>query len=261
MRARLLVLGLVVFVCAAVFATPAHRLLGWAAPTLEASGIALQGVDGSVSAGRVAQVQLREQTVVRELTWSMQKLRLLLGRASFELAGGRDGTLIDGTAFLLPSGTLGLRSFQVALSAPEALAVAGYGRLPVEGQARLDLDALDLRAGWPYRAQGTLELRGLGYKLGRDAVRIGDFQAIIENETAGIKATLRSLAGPIEASGEAHIGQDRSYELHIQVRAHPDAPPPVANLVRTLGQADAQGWYHLRQRGASPPSPVAGGTS
>lgn len=249
---RLLALGAIVFLFAALFRTPAERLLAWASTSLADANLELQGVDGTLSAGRVAQLQLRNQTLARDLDWTLQKLQLLIGRASFRLSGGREGTLIDGTAFLLPSGTLGLRDFKAAMPAQDALALAGYGLLPVEGQAALALDAVDLRKGWPHRAQGTLSLRGLGSKLGRETVNLGDFEAVIENETAGIKATLRSLGGPLDASGEARLGQDRSYELHVQFKPRPDAPPLVANLVRSLGQPDAQGWHHLRERGAAP---------
>lgn len=255
---HLIALGALVFLLTLVFQAPAERLLALAAPSLSESGVVVQGVEGTVSSGRVAQLQVRGQAVTGDVRWTLRKLHLLIGRASFRLAGGRDGTLIDGTAFVLPSGTLGLRAFKATMPARDALALGGYALLPVEGQAGLDLAAVNLREGWPHSAQGTLTLRGLGWKLGREPVRLGDYEALIDNETAGIKATLRSLAGALELSGEARVGHDRSYEMHLQLKPQPDAPPMVANLVRNLGQPDPQGWYHLRQRGAAAPAAESG---
>lgn len=250
MRPRsLIALGALVFLLTALFQAPAERLLAFAAPALAQHGIALQGLEGTLSSGRVTQIERQNLPLLRDLAWTMQKLQLLFGRASFQLAGGRDGTLIDGTAFLLPSGTLGLREMNAAMPAKDLLGAAGFPFLPVEGQAGLELSAFDLREGWPDQAQGTLTLRGLGWKLGREPVVLGDYEALIENETAGIKATVRSLRGALEVRGEARAGHDRSWELHLQLRPKPDAPPMVPNLVRNLGQPDAQGWTHLRRRG------------
>ena len=245
----LIALGALVFLFTALFHAPAERLIAFALPALTQNGIALQGVEGTLSSGRVTQIERQNLPLLRDLAWTMQKQYLLIGRASYRLAGGRDGTLIDGTAFLLPSGTLGLRQFNAAMPAKELLGAAGFPFLPVEGQAGLELAAFDLRDNWPDKAQGTLTLRGLGWKLGREPVVLGDYEALIENETAGIKATLRSLSGALEVTGEARAGHDRSWELNLQLRPKPDAPPMVPNLVRNLGQPDAQGWTHLRRRG------------
>lgn len=248
-RRTLLAFGAFVFVLTAAFQLPANRLQGWFGEALASSGLTLHGVEGTLAKGQLARVDRQGRPVIQDLGWTLQKLHLLIGRASFRLGGGRDGTLIDGTAFLLPSGTLGLRNLRAGMPATEALGLAGYPMLPVDGQAGIDIQSLDLRRGWPHKAQGTLTLRGLGWKLGREPVVLGDYEALIENETAGIKATVRSLGGALEVNGEARAGQDRAYELHLQLRPRPDAPPMVANLLRNLGQPDNQGWTHLRQRG------------
>lgn len=249
-------IGLAVFLITVLLQWPASRLHGLLASSLNQSGLQLQGLSGTVSAGRVAQISVKGQAVVRDLGWTLQAWRLLLGRASLHLNGGSDGTLVDGTLYVVPSGTLTLSEFQIATALRSALAAAGQANLPVEGQLVADISTLKLREGWPTRAEGLITVRGLGWKLGREPVLLGDYEALIENETAGIKATVRTLAGSLEVSGEARASDDRSYELHLQMRPKAEAPPLVINLVRNLGQPDNQGWYHLRRRGQLAATPA-----
>lgn len=248
-RGGLVLLGVLVFVLTLVFNAPAPRLQAWVAASLAAQGIQLQGVEGTLSSGRASQIDLGGNPLIRDLGWTMRRWQLLMGRASFALSGGRDGQLIDGTASVVPSGTLTLRDFKLVTPLKDALAAAGYPFMPVEGQLGLDLQTLRLRQRWPEKAEGTLTLRGLGWKLGREPLLLGDFEAKMEDDTGGSKAVIRSLSGALEVSGHARLGDDRSYDVDLQMRPKADAPPMVGNLVRNLGQPDTQGWYHLRRQG------------
>jgi general secretion pathway protein N len=248
-RSTLLVVGVAVFLVSLALRAPAVQLQRLLGEPLARAGLQFQGVEGSLSAGRAARIDLLGHPLVHDLGWNLRAAHLLLGRASFALAGGRDGTLVDGVAFVVPSGTLTLRDFRLASPLKGVLAAAGYGFLPVEGDVRLDLSSMKLRERWPRQAQGTLSVRGLGWKLGREAVRLGDYAATLDNETGGVKADITTLGGALEVTGKARLGDDRSYEVHLQMRPRPDAPPMVPNLVRNLGAPDAQGWYHLRRNG------------
>lgn len=258
-RSKLILLGLAVFAITALLQLPADRFHTWILTRAVGEPVVLQGLSGTLSSGRAAQIDVQGQPVVQNVDWQLQALRLLMGRASFRLSGGREGTLVDGTAYLVPSGALTLADFRLGAPIKSVLAAAGQPFLPFEGQADLDLASLKLRQGWPAKADGLLTLRGLSWKLGREPVLFGDYEAKFENETGGVKATVRSLSGPLEVSGEGRVLDDRSYEMNLQLRARPDAPPMVPNLVRNLGQPDAQGWYHLRRRGnmsGTPPAAV-----
>lgn len=249
-RGSLIALGVAVFVLSLALSAPADRLLAWFAPA--DATVQPRGLSGTLSSGHAAQIDVRGLPAVRDIAWEMQAWRLLLGRASFKLSGGADGMLIDGDAALVPSGTLTLSEFRLASPLKVLLNAAGQGLLPVEGTVGTEISSLKLREQWPDSADGVVTVRGLGWKLGREPVLLGDYEALLENETAGIKASVRSLGGPLEVSGDARVGHDRSYDLNLKMRARPDAPPMVGNLVRNLGQPDAQGWYHLRRRGAPP---------
>ncbi|WP_420466966.1 type II secretion system protein N [Panacagrimonas sp.] len=250
-HARLLLFGVAVFALTVLLHAPVDRVYGWFAPALMQSPVQLYGLDGTVSAGSAASVQVRNQPALNDLAWTLRPLHLLLGRASFHLNGGSRGTLLDGKVALVPSGTMTLSDLRFSTPVAALAALAGQANLPLQGQAGLQIETLRLRKQWPDRAQATATVRGLGWKLGRDPVVLGDYQALIESETAGIKATFSTLAGALDVTGEAQLGHDRRYALHLQMKPKPDAPPLVGNLVRNLGQPDAQGWYHLRRQGSA----------
>lgn len=255
-RRNLILLGLLVFVCTLALHAPAATVHAWLAPRLGSASLRLEGLSGTLAQGRAAQILYQGHPAASGLTWTFQPLRLLLGRASFRLSSmGSEGPLIDGTVYVVPSGTLTLADFRLAAPLKAVFAAAGQPFVPVEGQAGGDVARLKLRNNWPVSAEGTITVRGLAWKLGREPVLLGDYEARLEDETAGIKATIRSLGGALEVAGEGRVGQDRSYELDLRMKPRPDAPPLVPNLVRSLGQPDNQGWYHLRRTGQAPAPP------
>lgn len=255
-RGRLIGLGVAVFLGSAVLLAPADRLQAWFVPSDAA--VRAQGLSGTLSQGRVTRLDVQGRPALRNVSWTLQAWPLLLGRASFRLAGGADGMLLDGVATVVPSGTVTLRDFRLASPLTELLQAAGQGMLPVEGTLGMEVRQLKLRQRWPEQAQGTLNLRGLGWRLGREAVLLGDYEARLDNETAGVKLSVTTSSGALIVNGDARLGQDRSYDLDLKMRPQPNAPPMVANLVRNLGQPDSQGWYHLRRRGQlhAPPGPM-----
>ena len=180
----------------------------------------------------------------------LQPLQLLLGRAQYQLTGGGRGSVLAGHVAILPSATLILGDTRYTAPVAQLASLAGQGNLPIQGQAGLNLEHLRLHNQWPERASGVVSVRGLGWTLGRETVLLGDYQATVEDTTAGLEAQIETLGGNLQVRGEARLGQDRSYELELQLKPGAEAPPLVNNLVRNLGKPDAQGWYRLRRQGS-----------
>lgn len=247
MKTRTLVIaGALVFVYTLVVHAPVALVYSRFKP--QNGAVELVGLEGTVGRGSAAGVLLRGHTAARDLQWRLQPLQLLLGRAAFHVRSSGQGLLVDGRLALLPDG--GVRLSDLRSSGPVAPLLAAAGLfLPVEGAFGLELETLQLRDGVPVRAQGRLQLSGLAWKLGRDPLRLGDFEALIAPDAEGLAAQIRSLAGGLELSGDAHLKADRGYDLHLQLKARADAPPALANMLRSLGQPDNQAFYHLRRRG------------
>jgi hypothetical protein len=241
--------GVLVFLGTAVLAAPAATLYAWIAPRLGAAPVTLAGVQGQLSQGRAAQVLVRNQPLIGDLGWNLQALQLLLGRLSVKLDGGRDGSLVDGRVFVVPSGTITLQDFRAAMPLRGAFAAAGQSFVPVEGQVAVDIQTLQVREQWPTQAQGVVRVQGLNWKLGREAVPLGDYEVLVDTGTGGISGDIRTVGGPLEVAGTVKLDAERRYELQLRLRPKPNAPAMLPNLVRSLGAPDAEGWYRLQRKG------------
>jgi hypothetical protein len=256
-RRSLLVLGLAVFLGTALLRAPVATVYAYLAPRLGNVVLQPSGLTGSLSEGRMAQLGYAGRPIVRDLGWKLSPLWLLLGRASFGLSGGADGTIVDGAVHVVPSGSIALSNFRLAGPVKPLLAAFGVPFVPVDGTLGTDLKSFKLRKQWPVHGDGTLTAHGLVWKLGRESVPLGDYEAVLEDVTGGVKATVRTVSGALEVSGDALLSDDRSWELNLQMRPKPDAPPVLPNLVRGIGQPDPQGFYHVRRKGQMAPAPDA----
>ncbi|HKY91800.1 MAG TPA: type II secretion system protein N, partial [Nevskiaceae bacterium] len=252
-RRSLLLLGLAVFLITALLRAPVATVHAYLAPRLGEGAVQPAGLSGTLSEGRMAQLAWSGRPLVRDLGWQLSPWWLLLGRASFSLDGGSEGMVVNGGVHVVPSGSISLSDFRVAGPLKPILAAMGQPFVPVDGTLGSDLKSLKLRKQWPVHADGTLIARGLVWKLGKEPVPLGDYEAVLEDVTGGVKATIRTVSGVLEVSGDAMVSDDRSWELNLRMRPKPDAPPILPNLVRSIGQPDPQGFYHLRRKGQVAP--------
>jgi general secretion pathway protein N len=221
------------------------------------SDVVLAGIEGTLREGSASGLIVHNQTAVRDLHWTMQPLQLLLGRAGFHVSGTGDGVVLDGDVAQTVLGNTLIKDFRASGSVKPLLA-AFKMFLPIDGMLGLDAQKLVLKNGMPTSAQGHIELNGLAWKLGREPMSLGDFVADITPTDNGLAAAVKTTRGPLDVSGDAQLLADQSYEMHLQIKAKADAPPPLVNMLAGLGAPDNQGYYHIRRKGqlASPAAPV-----
>ena len=257
MKTRTLILiGAVVFVWTLLLNAPAAILYAWFAP--KASQVQLYGLEGSLDEGKVQTLGLNGRPLLQNLRWSFQPWWLPLLRAGFHVDGGNQDLNLKGRVALVFGG-VNIAATQGTGGVKALAGAAGFPFVPVDGQARFDIDSLKLRKGFPQSVSGTLELHSLAFTLGKDPLALGDFKATLStqpppagtNGSNSIKAVIETLSGPIDASGEMHLQADRSYDYDLQLKAKDNADPNLRNLLQAggLGQPDTRGYYHLRNRG------------
>ncbi len=263
MKARTLILiGVLVFVWTLLLNAPAGTLYAWFAP--KASAVQLYGLEGSLEQGKVQTLGINGRPLLQNLRWDFQPWWLPLLRASFHVDGGSQELSLKGRVALVFGG-INIGGAQGAGGVKALAAVAGFPFVPVDGQARFDIDSLKLRQGFPTAVSGTVELHSLAFTLGKDPMPLGDFKATLSTQppaagTSGndsIKVVIETLSGPLDASGEVHLQADRSYDYDLQVKAKDNADPNLRNMLQAggLGQPDTRGYYHLRNRGSLPGPP------
>lgn len=253
-RRWLVALALLAFLLTLVLHAPAGTLHGWTRTGHSAGGLALHGVHGTVADGGFAALTSNGRTVLGETRWTLHPAWLALLRLSADLEA-RGGTVIRVRVSRGLLGTLRLADLNAAGSVKSLLASLGQPALPLDGQARLEFPLVRLDDGLPVEVRGSAQLENLAWTLAREPLPLGSFVADLSTTDKGVTADLTSGPGPLELSGSATLAPDRAYDLHLQLRPRPQAPAQLLTLVRSLGEPDAQGWYHLRRNGTLAPPP------
>lgn len=247
----LVLLGTLAFLLTLVLHAPAAVLYQWTRPKAPGPTV-LHGLHGTLAQGGFASMTVNNRPVLTDARWTLQPAWLALLRLSAEVETRGDTVVRVGLSRGL-FGTLRLSQLNAAGSVKSLLGALGQPALPVEGQARLEFPLLRLDDGIPVEARGSAEIQNLAWALAREPLPLGNFTADLSTGDDGIRVDLASGAGPLELSGNARLAPDHAYDLHLQLRPRPQASPQLLSLLRSLGQPDAQGWYHIRRNGSLAP--------
>lgn len=242
-----IVIAAVVFVASLIAQAPAATLYAWFKPKA-ASPVEVIGLQGSLSAGRAAGININNHSALGNLNWTLQPWRLLLGQLGFHVESHGD-TTIDSHLALSPFGGITISDTQGLMNLKSLLAAIGQPFLPLDGQSRLQIKSMRLRSGQFKSADGRIEIHGLAWTLAQEPIVLGDFAAVVSTENGTIVAKFEPLAGALDLNGSARLAPDQSYDAQLQIRPKAGAPPLLNSLLGSIGPADAQGWHHIQQRG------------
>lgn len=248
-RKHVLILGAIALLYGLILFFPAASFYRWTAAKNDASGIEYYGLQGTLSEGGVAAVNVRGRTVLNNLRWTFKPLWLLLGQRVFVISGGGEQAVVEGRLRIAPTDALTIGNLHVSLHLKDLLSASGQTYLPLDGQVELNLDNLKLKNNQLRRAEGVTQLRGLAWTLAKEPLLLGDFEAKTTTKDDTIQIALQSLSGPIDLNGEIKLAGDQTYQVNLQYRAKPQADPVLRNLISSAGQIDAQGWSHYRAQG------------
>lgn len=240
--------GTLAFAATLILHAPAALLYSRKSAQPPADAVQLHGVQGTLSHGGFSALSVNNRVVLTDARWKLQPLWLGLLRLSADLEAGGD-TQLRARVSRAVFGKLRWSGVEARAGIKTLLNAAGQAVLPLEGQIEIQLPLVLLEEGTPVHAEGTASLRGLAWTLAREPLLLGDFTAALTTDDKGILATLASGPGPLELSGEARMAPDRGYDLHLQLKPRPEASPQLQSLIRSLGQPDGQGWYHIRRQG------------
>ncbi|HVN45423.1 MAG TPA: type II secretion system protein N [Steroidobacteraceae bacterium] len=194
-------------------------------------------IDGSLWSGGCAGLTVNGLGL-GDLTWDLQPLRLLLGRAAAHV------TLAHGPAEAAGDLEAGLGGHLTArhLTADLPLDPRFVPALPanLHGHAHCDLALLEVQRGVIRRVQGRIEARDLEERSGNNTP-LGSYVASFPGGSGEPVATLRDLDGPLALEGTLRLTSAPGFELEGVIAARRGAPPELVNSLRFLGSPDATG--------------------
>lgn len=235
----------VLFCAFLVITLPARHVLGW----LGLGQVAMQGVEGTVWAGRIARLGVG-RTVVGPLAWRLRPTALLAGRLEYQVfvqSGSGGGELRAGRGLF---GGPYLADAQLSLPAAYVVRQLPLSMVQTGGDFLLDITRASFRGGWPQELDGQLTwqdakvLQPTALELGTLTLQLG----LRDGQLVG--ALGDAAGGPLELGGEFRLGADRRYVLDALAKPRAAASSELRQNLGLLGQPDSQGRYRLQLSGA-----------
>jgi len=218
---------------------PAKTAFSWFAP----AGVEAFGLEGTVWSGN-ARIITANGLQLRNTEWDLAPAWLFTGKLAATLKTRWNGGFMEGFAYAGLGQTLGARDS--IISADIALLTKILGLPSASGQFTAELNALDIRSGWPERLVGAGVLRQLGSPLlGQNDMVIGDlgivFDTTTETEANTITGTLEDRGGQIELRGRLLLTPPGNYELKARIKARDNALPALRRNLGYLGSPEPDG--------------------
>lgn len=247
-RGVLVIAGLLALAVGLVVQMPARVVADWAESGMP--GLTLSGVSGTALDGRVARL-LYKDLPLQNIDWQARPWSLLLGRAGADIRIATDtGGLEAAVSRSLFGGHLTASDVSGSASLGWLAQRAGYTFIPVSGRLGLELDTLTLNAdGRVQSADGRIRADGLRWELINPPAPLGRLGAAINAESGTFTANIDESDGPLAVEGNARLQANGVYRLDVRLRARTEAEPRLKKLLGELGDTDADGWYHIRERG------------
>lgn len=240
-RGLLLAAALTVVV-ALLILFPARVAFQLAAP----SQLAVGGIHGTVWRGR-ADVVAANGVYLRDVTWGIKPLHLLVGKAAYRVQGSPVSGFVEGTVALSLFGYLTVSD--LAASLPLHMFAESFNVRGLQGDATLQFERIQLRDGLPVAANGTVQVNNLvAPRLSRES--IGGYRAEFSTQNDGVTASVEDVDAVIDLAGSLQIKGDRSYRFLGQVIAKPATPASLRKQLQYLGSANERGQRELRVEGS-----------
>ncbi len=228
------VLALLAFAAILIARLPAS----WVIPSPPAA-VACAGSDGTLWNGTCSGLTVQGQQV-GDVVWELHPGSLLSGKIGAHLAVTRTGggALQTDLESSFSGKTVTLHNLKADVQMDAALMAALHSDM--HGAMRLDLATARVEDGNLTDIKGHIEARDL-YQTGGTPGSIGNYAVDFPGGTQPPKGKLRDVGGPLSVEGEVSLEPQRRVVVNGMVAARPTADPSLANQLKILGTADAQG--------------------
>lgn len=248
MRFLYILVGLLSFLAALLFTLPAEKALSWWGGDLK-EVVQLYAPQGGITSGEASAVSI-DGFYLDKTDWSLKPLSLLKGRIGYDLYTGVAKRPAQAVVELGLGGKTHIHGLQASASILQLLPLFGAPLLPIEALVSADMSYLLMADEKLSAATGTVRVQNAEWRLARPALKLGAFEAQVTTEDGVITAEISNEeTAAVDAKGRITLDESGRYNVDLLVRANRLADPRLANLIKGLGRADAQGWYRVKHQG------------
>ena len=242
-RWRLIVFGFLAFALGLIAAAPA-TLIDSYLQQVSAGGLRLAEASGTLWSG-AGQIEIRDANrrsgIAKKIVWHVRPTYLLRGKILFEVA-------LDHAAQSFPV-TVSLSQVEVAdadINLPAAalgLGVPKLAPLGLTGDMLLHIARLTFGRG-SVQGNATLQWRGAGSAFTRVSP-LGDYELRFEGDGAAVRASLRTLQGPLQLEGQGSWASGSNPVFRGNARVPPQQLEQLAPLLRLIAIERGEGRFEL----------------
>ncbi|MEK7437131.1 MAG: type II secretion system protein N [Pseudomonadota bacterium] len=245
-RWQLTGLGLAAYALGLIATAPA-TLIDAQLERASAGGLRLADASGTLWSG-TGQIEIRDANrstgVAKHIAWRFRPEHLLRGRLFYEvrldhaprhfpLTVSATRIEVEGANINLPAATLGL-------------GVPKLAPLGLTGDMLLHIARLSFGRG-TIQGNATLQWRGAGSAFTRISP-LGDYELRFEGEGAAVRASLRTLQGPLQLDGQGSWTSGRNPQFQGSARVPPQQQQQLSPLLRMIAVDQGEGRFELLLR-------------
>ena len=233
--------GLLAFFCGFVVLFPARAAVHWFA----SDSVTVSGLSGTVWNGNAREAAV-EGIYVQDVSWELRPLALFTAKLSYDLNATPTGGFLSAIASIGLGGSVTLSELTAALPLSSFAGTLGIPGL--RGNASLSFERLQLEAGFPTAADGTLQIANLVVPdVGSET--LGGYKMEFFTQNNGISASIEDTDAVIDLAGSLEVNADRSFAFIAQIVSQSTTPESVRRQLRGLPPPNARGQQEIRLEG------------
>lgn len=240
-----LTLGFAIFfVALAVFVIanfPARFAVSFLPPGLP---VALNGVSGTIWQGRAAELRVDNRSL-GELTWQLQVLPLLLGKASADFEIHRDGLDVVGHGAANYARVLTLRDTQIDAQVERVPLPTERLMAEPSGTVSGFITAATIKDNWIDEIDAHFDWNPAGL-LSPVAMELGEIALDLNGNDGNLNGTVNSQ-GALQTQGGFQISAEGRLTADIRMTPTEETPAELRDILPMFGQPARDGSIRLKQ--------------
>lgn len=217
------------------------------------SNIVFSGVSGTIWDGDIDNLSIGERAL-DHIHWRINLWKLFTANLSIELDVGNRGSVVSGKTNINLSHS-GISLTDLRFESPSEF-LLGNTRLPfkteVKGSLNLIVPAFVQGKPWCERLSGKVFLEDLNVKNQFGNYPLGNIDLELACLNGDIQLSANEADNKLGLKGKASLLANNKVDIEAGIKQTPTQPKELSQVLRFLGQPNAEGFYPLVYKGALP---------